>query len=110
VTSIAALTHDRLCPVDGLPAKTARQIEAVHPPAWVVDAVLRICKTGGLDLGGVEYLESERDGRLYFYDINALSNFVTDAPNVVGFDPFIRLGDFLQQRWLMVADGVARAA
>ncbi len=108
-TSLAVESFD-LCPADGLPAKTARQIEAVHPPAWVVDAVLRICKTGGLDLGGVEYLESERDGRLYFYDINALSNFVTDAPNVVGFDPFIRLGDFLQRRWLAANAGVARAA
>jgi len=108
-TGVADASFD-LCPADGLPAKTARQIEAVHPPAWVVEAVLRIATIGGLDLGGVEYLESERDGRLYFYDINALSNFVTDAPNVVGLDPFIRLGDFLQQRWLLVADGVARAA
>jgi len=98
------------CPADGLPPKASRKIEAMDPPAWVVDAVLRICTTAGLDLGGVEYLESERDGRLYFYDINALSNFVTDAPNVVGFDPFIRLGEFLQRRWLAAADGVARAA
>ena len=85
------------CPVD-VPVKATRKIEAVDPPRWVKDAVLRICAAGGLDLGGVEYLESERDGRLYFYDINALSNFVTDAPNVVGFDPFVRLGDFLERR------------
>ena len=25
--------------------------------------------------------------RVYFYDLNALSNFVTDAPRIVGFDP-----------------------
>jgi hypothetical protein len=36
-----------------------------------------------------------RDGQLYFYDINALSNFVADAPNVVGFDPFVNLVDYL---------------
>jgi hypothetical protein len=86
-----------LCPVEA-PAKASRKIEAVDPPGWVKDAVLRICATAGLDLGGVEFLESERDGQLYFYDINALSNFVTDAPNVVGFDPFVRLGDVLQRR------------
>jgi glutathione synthase/RimK-type ligase-like ATP-grasp enzyme len=86
------------CPAD-VPAKASRKIEAVEPPEWVQHAVLRICETAGLDLGGVEYLESERDGRSYFYDINALSNFVTDAPNVVGFDPFIRLGDFVERRW-----------
>ena len=86
-----------VCPAEA-PAQASRKIEAVDPPDWVKDAVLRICQTGGLDLGGVEFLESERDGRLYFYDINALSNFVTDAPNIVGFDPFVRLGDFLERR------------
>jgi len=38
-----------------------------------------------------------RDGQLYYYDVNALSNFVADAPRVVGFDPFERLADFLEQ-------------
>ena len=107
--TVAAESFD-LCPADDLPAQAPRKIEAVDPPGWVVDAVLRMCTIASLDLGGVEYLESERDGRLYFYDINALSNFVTDAPNVVGFDPFIRLGDLLQRRWLATADGIARAA
>src|SRR2546430_11325613 len=39
-----------------------------------------------------------RDGRLYYYDINALSNFVADAPRVVGFDAFARLADYLETR------------
>ena len=38
-----------------------------------------------------------RDGQLYFYDVNALSNFVADAPRVVGFDPFARLVDYLEK-------------
>ena len=49
-------------------------------------------------MGGIEYLESERDGRLYFYDINALSNFVADPLRVVGFDPTAKLVDFLAAR------------
>jgi glutathione synthase/RimK-type ligase-like ATP-grasp enzyme len=85
------------CPVD-LPAKPNRKIEAVRPPEWVIDAVLHIATSAGLDLCGVEYLESERDGELYFYDINALSNFVTDAPSLVGFDPFERLGALVERR------------
>jgi D-alanine-D-alanine ligase-like ATP-grasp enzyme len=96
----AASTTDEsfdFCPAD-VPAKASRKIDAVDPPEWVQHAVLHICETAGLELGGVEYLESERDGRLYFYDINALSNFVTDAPTVVGFDPFIRLGEFVERR------------
>ena len=29
-----------------------------------------------IDVGGIEYIIDDRDGRLYYYDINALSNFV----------------------------------
>ena len=52
----------------------------------------------GIDVGGVEYIIDDRDGRLLYYDINALSNFVADAVNVVGFDPFARLVDYLEVR------------
>jgi hypothetical protein len=38
-----------------------------------------------IDVGGVEYVIDDRDGALLYYDINALSNFVADAPRVVGF-------------------------
>ena len=51
-----------------------------------------------LDVGGIEYLIDDRDGGHYFYDINALSNFVADGRNVVGFDPFERLVDYLVAR------------
>jgi hypothetical protein len=37
----------------------------------------------------------DRDGSRVYYDINALSNFVADAPRVIGFDPHERLVDFL---------------
>src|SRR4029077_15454410 len=84
------------CAVDA--AKAQRKIEVADPPSWVVDAVLSIFREVGIDVGGVEYLESERDGQIYLYDVNSLSNFVTDAPNLVGFDPFERLGDVLERR------------
>ena len=59
-----------------------------------------------LDVGGIEYLVDDRDGNHYFYDINALSNFVADAPNVIGFDPFVNLVDYLERRvqWELPAD------
>lgn len=81
-------------------AKQPRQIEAVQTPASVEEAVLRIFRAAAIDVGGVEYLESERDGQTYVYDVNALSNFVTDAPTLVGFDPFVRFVDYLEQRSL----------
>ena len=54
-------------------------------------------ETAGIDVGGVEYMVDDRDGRPYYYDINALSNFVADGPRVVGFDPFVRLVNYLEQ-------------
>jgi len=86
-----------LCSVDA-PAKKPLKIEATTPASWIIDAVLLVFRSAGIDVGGVEYLESERDGQVYFYDVNALSNFVTDAPSLVGFDPFERFVDFLERR------------
>jgi len=84
------------CPVDA-PALRQLNIEATDPPQWVIDGVLSIFRAANVDVGGVEYLESERDGNIYLYDINSLSNFVTDAPNLVGFDPFERLVDHIER-------------
>lgn len=70
--------------------------EGFDPPADVVRTVVRITRESGMDLGGVEYLDSAADGRRYVYDVNALSNFVAEAPLVIGFDPFERLVDFLE--------------
>jgi hypothetical protein len=85
------------CPADA-PVMRQLQIEATTPPPWVIDGVLSIFNASSVDVGGVEYLESERDGQLYLYDVNTLSNFVTDAPNLVGFDPFERLVDHFERR------------
>jgi len=82
------------CPVDA--PKNNLRVEAYTPPAEIVDAVERIMAASGIEIGGVEYMIDARDGRPYFYDINALSNFVADAPRVLGFDPFARLADWLQ--------------
>ena len=58
----------------------------------------QISRAANIDVGGIEYLVDDRDGQHYFYDINALSNFVADAPNVIGFDPFVNLVDYLEAR------------
>jgi D-ala D-ala ligase C-terminus len=82
--------------VEGLCAtKPAMDIVATDVPADVANATRAIAAAAGLDICGVEYLIDDRDGQPYFYDINALSNFVTDAPRIVGFDPFERFVDYL---------------
>lgn len=84
------------CPIDA--PKTGLKVEGYTPPPNVIEACERIMQTAGIDVGGIEYMIDERDGRLAYYDVNALSNFVADAKNVVGFDPFERLVDYLEKR------------
>ncbi|HEX4627426.1 MAG TPA: hypothetical protein VH137_01435 [Gemmatimonadales bacterium] len=83
------------CPVDA--PKNNLRVEGYTPPREIVDQVERIMQAAHIDVGGVEYLIDARDGRVHFYDINALSNFVADGPRVVGFDPFTRLVDYLER-------------
>ena len=90
-------------PLDA-PVKKPLRIEAFDPPGEMVDAVLRIARAGKLDVGGVEYLVAARDGLPYVYDINALSNFVTDAPSLVGFDPHARFARWLVERASRTSD------
>ena len=84
------------CPADA--RKTGMRVESVTPPTHVIEAVERIVQKAGIDVGGVEYMVDDRDGTQVYYDINALSNFVADAVNVVGFDPHARLVDFLIEK------------
>jgi hypothetical protein len=84
------------CAVDAV--KNGMRVEQFRPSREIIGDVERIAKRVELDVGGIEYLVDDRDGRHYFYDINALSNFVADARNVIGFDPFERLVDYLIAR------------
>jgi len=86
---------DNACAVES--AKAGLKVDGYEPPPEVIHAVERIVRAAGIDVGGIEYLVDDRDGQLYYYDINALSNFVADAPRVIGFDPTKRLADFLEQ-------------
>jgi len=91
------------CAIDA--PKSGLRVEGTTPPREVIAQVERIARASKLDIGGIEYLVDDRDGRHYFYDVNALSNFVADAPNVVGFDPWARFVDYIEAR-----AGVTRVA
>ena len=84
------------CAIDA--PKNGMRVEGATPPAHIIDQVERISRAVELDIGGVEYLVDDRDGRHYFYDINALSNFVADAPRVVGFNPWQNFVDYIERR------------
>ena len=84
------------CPIDA--PRTGLKVEGYTPPPDVIAACERIVQSAQIDVGGIEYMIDDRDGRLVYYDVNALSNFVADAVNVVGFDPFVKLVDYLEGR------------
>ena len=62
--------------------------------AEAVETAKRIVRAARLDVGGIEYLETD-DGRRVFYDINANSNLRPSVAAAFGFDPFERVVDFL---------------
>jgi len=80
------------CPVGSAPGLVVTRYDA---PAACVETAQRLTRAASIDVGGVEYLVSAEDGHAYFYDVNATSNFVANAPEVLGFDPFVRLADYI---------------
>jgi D-ala D-ala ligase C-terminus len=94
VQSVSAFLEDQPgdAPTAGL------KVRACKPSYNAIEAVEKIAAVGGIDIGGVEYMIDDRDGRAVFYDINPLSNFVADAPRIIGFNPHTLLVDFLEQQ------------
>jgi hypothetical protein len=75
--------------------KTGMTVEGYQAPAQVIEDAERIMELAGVEVGGIEYVTDDRTGRQMYYDVNALSNFVSDPVRVIGFDPYQRLADFL---------------
>ena len=96
-----------ICQVEGVAAfleaqpsdgpKIGLKVEGCTPPRQVIDAVEEIVGTAQIEAGSVEYIVDDRDGGIVYYDINALSNFVANAPQILGFDPHVRLVDYLEK-------------
>jgi glutathione synthase/RimK-type ligase-like ATP-grasp enzyme len=79
---------------EALPTPPVEFIPYPEVPPAAVEAGKRIMAAGGLDVGGIEYLEAA-DGRLIFYDVNANSNLRAPIARSFGFDPFERVVDYL---------------
>jgi Carbamoyl-phosphate synthase L chain, ATP binding domain len=86
---------ENACAVEA--SKAGLKVEGYEAPAAVIQDIERIVRAAAIDVGGIEYMVDDRDGHVYYYDINALSNFVADAPRVIGFNPVENLADYLQE-------------
>jgi glutathione synthase/RimK-type ligase-like ATP-grasp enzyme len=92
------------------PVVDARPVEFLpfpDVPGEAVATAKRIVQAARLDVGGIEYLETD-DGRRVFYDINANSNLRPSVAAAFGFDPFERVVDFLMDQLANSAAAPAR--
>jgi hypothetical protein len=78
--------------------KAGLKVEGYTPPQEIIDAVEKIVGAAQIEVGSIEYIVDDRDGGIVYYDINALSNFVANAPQILGFDPYVRLVDYLEEQ------------
>jgi hypothetical protein len=88
---------DGTCEVNPATAVEAPPVEFLpYPdvPKEAVETAKRIVRAARLDVGGIEYLETD-GGRRVFYDINANSNLRPSVAEAFGFDPFERVVDYL---------------
>lgn len=74
------------------------RVESFVPSRKIIDDAQRIAKTARLDAGGIEYLIHPETDEPYYYDINVLSNFLVNAEDVIGFNPYEAFVDYLEQR------------
>ncbi|WCT10675.1 ATP-grasp domain-containing protein [Mucilaginibacter jinjuensis] len=83
------------CAIDA--PKNGLKVEAFTPSDEIIANIEAIVQASKIDVGGIEYIIDDRDGEVLYYDVNALSNFVADAVNVIGFNPHEKLVDFIEQ-------------
>ena len=91
---------DGVCEVPAHQAADAPPVEfSPFPdvPRDAVETAKRIVRAAKLDVGGIEYLETDT-GRRVFYDINANSNLRPSVAAAFGFDPFERVVDYLERQ------------
>jgi len=82
------------CPME---APASLEVSRYEPPAEAIEQAIALARAASIDVGGIEYLVSRDDGHIYFYDVNATSNFVANAPAVLGFDPFRPFVDYIER-------------
>ena len=82
------------CEVPAVAAAPVEFYPYLEVPDEAVHTAQRIVRAAHLDVGGIEYLDTD-DGRRVFYDINANSNLRPSIAEAFGFDPFERVVDYL---------------
>ena len=74
------------------------RVEPYSPPQQIVRDVEIIAKAARLDSGSVEYVIDSKTGQIHYCNIVALSNFVANPLEVIGFDPTVSFVDYIEER------------
>ena len=74
------------------------RVEPYSPPQQIVKDVEIIAKAARLDSGSIEYVIDAITGQVHYCNIVALSNFVSNPEEVIGFDPTISFVDYIEER------------
>ena len=73
------------------------RVEAYSPPQLIVRDVELIAKAARLDSGSIEYVIDNNE-QVHYTNILALSNFVSNPIQTIGFDPIVSFVDYIQER------------
>ncbi len=87
-----------LCPADVCESAAKPVFMRCEPLPEAANAAVAVARRGGMDVCGVEYIIDHRTGEPVFYDLNALSNFVANADQVLGFNPYKLFVEYLSRR------------
>jgi len=85
-----------LCPADA--GAAGASFTKVLASREIENAALAIARAARIDAGGIECFADPRTGEGVFYDINALSNFVTEPVAVLGYNPMVQFVDAIERR------------
>lgn len=91
-------TGYNLCPADVCESAAKPVFTRCEPHPDAAVTAVAAARRGGLDVCGAEYIIDHRTGEPVFYDLNALSNFVANAEQVVGFNPHRVFVEYLMRR------------
>lgn len=92
-----------LCPADICSSAAKPVFTRCEPLPAAAGIALTVARLGKLDVCGVEYMVDHRTGEPVFYDLNALSNFVANAAEILPFDPTARFADYIERRLAALA-------
>ena len=93
------------CPADGCAAGGSSNVMKTFVPDSFIEHVCKnVLGSSECTLGSVEFLKSKRDGSVYYFDVNPLSNFVKDWAGILKENPYQLLLQFFAEMALEMSE------